>query len=205
MGGGLLAGSLCVSVGLGRWNLVWCVCSGLAAALCRPLHWAPRDRKEELTEERERLEIREIISYFWHTQDKKVNKGWNYRTLIRAAGCKKWITVVITSWNLKQCGLYLCGLFPVLAERGETGISGWLQKVLIFLIRSELDRCIFQQYHQISSRVLRRGFHWTSCITYSIALAKPPSFPRTLRFTLSSFTSWVMISSVIPFLHSTLT
>lgn len=47
MGGGLLAGSLCASVGLGRWNLVWCVCSGLATALRRPLHWAPGERDVE--------------------------------------------------------------------------------------------------------------------------------------------------------------
>ena len=47
MGGGLLAGSLCVSVGLGRWNLVWCVCSGLAATLSRPLHWALGERDVE--------------------------------------------------------------------------------------------------------------------------------------------------------------
>lgn len=52
MGGGLLAGSLCVSVGLGRWNLVWCVCSGLTATLSRPLHWALEERDvEEYMEE----------------------------------------------------------------------------------------------------------------------------------------------------------
>lgn len=53
MGGGLLAGSLCVSVGPRSWNLGWCVCSGLGAALSRPLCWAQGERDvEEYVEEK---------------------------------------------------------------------------------------------------------------------------------------------------------
>lgn len=60
MGGGLLAGSLCTSVGLGRWNLMRCVCSSLAGALSRPLHWAleERDVEEYMEEKRGRLEMK---------------------------------------------------------------------------------------------------------------------------------------------------
>lgn len=47
MGGGLLAGSLCVSVGPRSWNLGWCVCSGLGAALSRPLCWAQGEKDVE--------------------------------------------------------------------------------------------------------------------------------------------------------------
>lgn len=60
MGGGLLAGSECTIVGQGRWNPMWCVCSGLAGALSRPLYWAlgERDLEEYMEEKRERLEMK---------------------------------------------------------------------------------------------------------------------------------------------------
>lgn len=52
MDGGLLAGTLSISVGLGRWNQAWYVCSGLVATPKRDVDISGGEEIKIINEER---------------------------------------------------------------------------------------------------------------------------------------------------------
>ena len=153
MGGGLLAGSLCVSVGQGRWNLVWCVCSGLATALRRPLHWAPREREREreyMEERRGRLERRRRNG---SVSSVDPGKAW----VVVRSGIK---TVEGTQSKMVNCS-HNNWKYETTWSTSRIGVMRRFQKVFICLVKSSRIAWIFQHHHQISLWVLWHGFHWT--------------------------------------------